>query len=61
MPGTFHAPFMVSVKTHPPLSITEHEKKTSGTQCSLRVKNVTIRHRVVMLTKNSPTNIRRND
>ena len=36
-------------------------EKSSGTQCSLRVKNVTIRHRVIMLTKNSSTKIRRND
>jgi len=36
-------------------------EKTSGAQCSLRVKNVTMRHRMVMLTKNSSTKTRKND
>ena len=30
-------------------------EKISGAQCSLRVKNVTTRHRVVMVTKSSST------
>ena len=36
-------------------------EKTSGTQSNLQVKNVKIRHRVVMLTMNSCAKTRKND